>query len=371
MFCKQELLISDLRVFHTILMTLLIIGLLFVYSSSSVYALATCNDAHYFLKKQLVGLAIGFFAFCIIQIMPTSVIKKSTYFFLAFATIVTAGTLFPNFSRHINGSSRWLLIGSFSFQPSELIKIGVVLSLARLFSQQIKMVSYFNRIAVVCAFILISGILLKQPDFGLTMTLWVVSILLFFITYGYMFYLASMLLMAIPGIGFMIIRYPYRLQRILTFLNPWNDAKGTGFQIIQSLIAIGSGGLCGTGIGHSKQKLFYLPMQHTDFIFSIIAEETGFIGSISIIILFLLFLYFGLKIAHQLRDPFCHLATCGFTILITLQAAINLAVCTGVVPTKGIGLPFISYGNSALIATIIMIGIITNFAHQNPDPYQL
>ena len=163
---------------------------------------------------------------------------------------------------------------------------------------------------------------------------------------------------AIPFLFGLIILRPYRLKRILAFLNPWQDPQGAGFQIIQSLIAIGSGGLCGVGIGHSKQKFFYLPMQHTDFIFAIIAEETGFIGCSIIIILYLLLLYIGFKIAWQLANRFCSFTVLGFSLLIHLQTMINLFVVLGLVPTKGIGLPFISAGNSALIVHLSMLGII-------------
>lgn len=162
-------------------------------------------------------------------------------------------------------------------------------------------------------------------------------------------------------IGLAVAR-PYRLKRILTFLDPWSDPRGAGFQIIQSLIAIGSGGWYGVGIGNSKQKFFYLPMQHTDFIFSIIAEETGLIGSVILIGLFVGLLYVGLRLASLMQDMFSYLVCVGFTVLISLQAAINIAVSAGLVPTKGIGMPFISYGNSSLIAWYICIGLMLNCA---------
>src|SRR5690606_20698098 len=163
----------------------------------------------------------------------------------------------------------------------------------------------------------------------------------------------------------LILLRPYRLQRILTFLDPWQDPKGAGFQIIQSLIAIGSGNWLGTGIAHSRQKFFYLPMQHTDFIFSIIAEETGLVGSLFLIVLFIFFLYFGMRIAHQLNDNFNALCIIGFILLISLQAIMNMAVTTGLAPTKGVGLPFISYGNTSLVCYLFMIGVIINMVHNN------
>jgi len=172
-------------------------------------------------------------------------------------------------------------------------------------------------------------------------------------------------LAAIPAVVSLVYLKPYRLKRILTFLNPWEDPKGAGFQIIQSLIAIGSGSLWGVGISHSKQKFFYLPMQHTDFIFSIVAEEAGFLGSLCIIALFVSFAYFGMRLSWQLRDPFYQFTVLGFVILITLQAIINLAVTTGLVPTKGIGLPFVSYGNTSLVCSLCMVGLIINIVHSS------
>jgi cell division protein FtsW len=204
------------------------------------------------------------------------------------------------------------------------------------------------------------AILLKQPDFGLTATLFATAFIIMFIAQVPLRYILGTLALMLPAAFALIYWQPYRLKRILTFLNPWDDPQGAGFQIIQSLIAIGSGGFSGVGIAQSKQKFFYLPMHHTDFIFSIVAEETGFLGSCILISLFVMFLFFGIRIATQLHDQFSKLATFGFVTLISMQAAINILVATGLVPTKGMGLPFISYGNTSLIATMIMIGLIIN-----------
>lgn len=356
---------KDLTKINVIAITLIIFGLLFVYSASSVYAFTLHADAHFFIKKQILGLFLGFFAFGVIQHIPAVFFKKYAYFFLMIATLLTGLTLVSSLARHIHGSSRWLVLKGFSFQPSELLKIVWILGLSRFFSQSIKKISK-KKISVALGTIgCISIILLLQPDFGSTMTLWIMTVFLFFIAYGKWRSILICFSATIPFIGYLIVRYPYRLQRVLTFLNPWDDAKGTGFQIIQSLVAVGSGGLFGVGIAHSKQKLFYLPMQHTDFIFSIIAEETGFLGSIIVCTLFIAFLYYGLKIAFQFNDPFYQLTTCGFILLISLQAMLNIAVCIGLLPTKGLGLPFISYGNSALLSNCILIGLINCFAKQN------
>jgi len=198
----------------------------------------------------------------------------------------------------------------------------------------------------------------------MTVTLLLTTIILFFCAHAQIKHVIITLMALAASAGLLIIFRPYRLQRVLTFLNPWQDPKGSGFQIIQSLIAIGSGNWLGTGIAHSRQKFFYLPMQHTDFIFSIIAEETGLIGCVFLITLFSLLLYFSIRIAHQLTNNFNILTMLGFTIIIHLQAIMNMAVATGLAPTKGVGMPFISYGNSSLVCYLFMIGVIMNMVHE-------
>lgn len=286
---------------------------------------------------------------------------------LFFASLgLTALTLVPGLSQHINGSSRWINFYGFAFQPSELLKIALILYIAHFITKNHKRTSSFinGYLPPLIIVGITSLILLKQPDFGLTVTLIITVFALFFITQFYTLYLALTMAALIPAGIALIMFKAYRLKRILTFLNPWDDPQGAGFQIIQSLIAIGSGHIMGLGIAQSKQKFFYLPMQHTDFIFSIIAEETGFIGCLTIITLYMILLYTGLKLAWQLTDPFCTLSSIGFVLLINLQALINLAVTTGLVPTKGIGLPLISYGNTALVCNLAMIGLMVRMVKE-------
>ena len=201
-------------------------------------------------------------------------------------------------------------------------------------------------------------ILLKQPDFGLTITLFLTTLVLLFVSQFEIKHILFTLLSFIPIGALLILMRPYRLKRVLTFFNPWHDPQGAGFQVIQSLIAIGSGGFWGVGIAQSKQKFFYLPMQHTDFIFSIIAEETGFIGAFVLVSLYLALLYISIKIAQQLTDQFSQLVVLGFATLVNLQAVINICVASGLLPTKGIALPLVSYGNTALVCNLWMVGVI-------------
>ncbi len=365
MISRRDALLNDLRIFLSITIALIIIGTLFIYSASSIYALETFGSSHYFVKKQIYGLLLGIIGCCVARFFPVSFLYRFAPYYIGLIMCLTALTVASPFAVRIHGSGRWLSCAGFSFQPSELLKIGMLLYISYFLSRRTRMKHWTQYIPflIICG---ISGIiLLKQPDFGLTVTLMSTIILLLFSAQYNVKYLALAIGILTPITGLLIMMRSYRLQRILTFLNPWLDPQGRGFQIVQSLIAIGSGNWIGTGIAHSKQKFFYLPMQHTDFIFSIIAEETGFIGCLFLITLFILFSYFGIRIARQLQNPFASCAVLGFIIITTLQAYINMAVACGIVPTKGIGLPFVSYGNTALVCNLAMIGLIINFVHEN------
>ena len=343
------------------------IGLIFIYSSSSVYAMEKCGSSYYYALKQGIGLILGLIALTLGRILPFSFIKKCTPLFFFGSLGLTAMTMLPGISQRIHGSSRWLNIGGFGFQPSELLKISLVLYLAYFLEKKAHKSSSLAHTYIPLLIILGTTciILLKQPDFGLTVTLFATAMAMLFMAQFQLKHMMIALAAIVPIIISLVIYKPYRLKRILTFMDPWSDPQGAGFQIIQSLIAIGSGGFWGVGITNSKQKFFYLPMQHTDFIFSIIAEEVGFIGSSCIVFLYILLLYYGIKIVWRLKDSYSMLATFGFIVLLSLQAVINLAVVTGLAPTKGIGLPFISYGNTALICSMAMLGLIMNMVHSD------
>lgn len=367
MINSRQARLTNLHIFLIIIAALLIIGLLFVYSASSVYALATFGNSHYFIKRQLIGIALGLCALVGLRFIPMDYIKRASPLLFIVSLFVTAATLIPALSNTIHGSSRWLTIFGFTFQPSELLKVTLPLYLAYFLEKKMTEHTLNVRMYLPLAFILglTSAVLLKQPDFGLTMTLLFTTLALLFVARCNLKHVLYILgTVTLSGIVLIFMR-PYRIKRFLTFLNPWEDPQGAGFQIIQSLIAIGSGHWGGAGITHSKQKFFYLPMQHTDFIFSIIAEESGFIGCLFLISLYILLLYIGIKIAMQLPTLFAQLTVIGYTTLITLQTIINMAVATGLVPTKGIGLPFISYGNTALVCNLLMVSIITNIVYES------
>ncbi|MBN1549560.1 putative lipid II flippase FtsW [Candidatus Babeliales bacterium] len=366
MFRERRLLQADLNIFLSLVTTLIVIGFLFIYSSSSVYALEKLGSAHYFVKKHSFGLLLGIIAGCVTRYLPLDLIKVTSPLLFFTSLILTTMTMLTPFAQRIHGSSRWLNLGGLVFQPSELLKMSLLIYIAYFLTkkERYKKSFMYGYLPFLIILGISCGLLLKQPDFGLAATLGATTFILLFIAQFNTSYLVITVAAALPGLIGLVYFFPYRWKRIMTFLNPWQDPQGAGFQIIQSLIAIGSGSMWGAGISHSKQKFFYLPMQHTDFIFSIIAEETGFVGSTLIVILYVLFTYYGMRIAWRMKDTFSVFVTLGFVILTSMQAVINLLVTTGLVPTKGVGLPFISYGNSALICSLAMIGLIINCTNE-------
>ena len=273
---------------------------------------------------------------------------------------------FPEFSKKVGGARRWLTLGGFSFQPSELAKFTLVLFIAKSLVKRADKLRNFaygylpNLIVLGFFFIPI----LFQPDFGTAMIICAVTLTMLFIAGLRKKFLFLSILAIVPFITLAIMTAEYRTKRILAFLKPWEDPSGIGFQVIQSFYAFGRGGFWGTGLGQSSQKLFRLPEAHTDFIFSVIGEELGFIGTTAIVILFSIFIWRGFITAYRAKDPFgTHLAT-GLTLLIGLQAFINLGVASGLLPTKGLTLPFISMGGSSMLITMLSVGVLLNISKQ-------
>lgn len=339
---------------------LIIIGFIFIYSASCVYALEKLHNPYFFVQKQIAGFCCGLLVSLCVFCLPTYVIEKLAYIIFSCALGVTALTVCSSYVQHIHGSTRWLKIGPITLQPSEFLKFALIIACSKFltkhegtFKKNKKLYGYYILLIIVPSFIL-----LLQPDFGMACTMSITAALLFFVIEFNVIHVITILLATSALVTILITCFPYRLRRIMIFLNPWSDPQGAGFQIIQSLIAIGSGGLWGVGIGSSKQKFFYLPMQHTDFIFAIIAEEIGFVGSVTLLMLYCLFTYFGIMIALRIRNKFNRYAFLGFVVITTLQTLINLAVNVGLAPTKGIGLPFVSSGSSALISSLIYIGFL-------------
>ncbi len=352
---------SYLFLFCTSVFLLALTGIVFIYSSSFFLATELCGHGEYFVFKQGIALIFGIILCVIVSVIPTHVLYRYAPFIFFCALIFCLFPLYGPFGCSINGARRWVKIGSFFFQPVELLKPAAILYFSRyLDKQQFQLNQTYLLFVIIVG--LIACILLVQPDFGQTVVIAITALAMLFIVQCKLSVLLYLLAGFITASALLVLYKPYRLKRLLIFLNPWDDPQGAGFQVIQSLIAITNGKWYGLGIAHSKQKFFYLPMQHTDFIFSIICEEIGVVGGIAILLLYGMILLTGSLMATMQKQLFHMLVIFGGTFLILVQTLINVSVSTGTAPTKGIGLPFISYGNSSLIGMSIIVGLIVNMA---------
>jgi cell division protein FtsW len=331
---------------------LLSFGLLFVYSASSVYAGQKYGDEFLFAKKQLIYFIPGTIAAYLGARIPLARFQKWAFPFFLMSLSLTALTLVPGIGKKILGASRWISVHGVQMQPSEFLKISAVLLLSKLLSQ--KPIIKWQLCIIPVAF----AILLKQPDFGSSLILLagLLAALFFFgIPKRYFFGGLSLLL---PLVGILAIAAPYRLKRLVTFLDPFADPLGAGFQVIQSFVAIASGGLFGKGMGGSQQKLFFLPEAHTDFILSVIGEEMGFVGLTIIILIYGMLFYSLLQLLLAVSCQFSRMLTAGLLSMMAASTLVNMGVCAGLLPTKGLTLPFISSGGSSLIANLFAIGLL-------------
>jgi cell division protein FtsW len=345
-----------------ILSTLLGIGVVMVYSSSSIYAWNSMKDSTYFLKKHIIYLMFGFLAMLVSMAIDHNTLKKIAKPLFLISLLFLCLSLVPGLSREVSGAKRWIKIGGFGFQPSELIKVTFIIYLADFLSRRKDIVDnfYYGVLPMLITLAMPLLLILLQPDLGTAISLVSIAFIMLLcsgMNLGY-FILAG--LAALPALYVLVFRVPYRRARILAFLNPWADPKGIGFQIIQSQIALGSGGLFGQGLGQGKQKLFYLPAAHTDFIFSVIGEEMGIIGAAAVVFLFILLIWQMIKIVRFNNDEFLKFISIGIVSLISIQAVVNIGVSIGMFPTKGLPLPFISYGGSSLVFDMAAMGLLLN-----------
>ena len=347
-----------------IVMLLVAVGIVMIYSTSAIYANEKMGDSLYFLKRHLIYLTAGLMMMFTAMALSIQTIKKYAKPIMAFSVILLVLVLIPHIGRETAGARRWFKIGPLNFQPSEFAKIAILIYLADLLARKEKVIKSFLYgylpPMLVLGFVL--GLILLEPDLGTVIAISVVSILMLFISGVRLSYIFASLLASIPVLYALLFRVAYRRKRMMIFLNPWSDKRGAGFQIIQSFVALGSGGLFGVGLGQSRQKLFYLPASHTDFIFSIIGEELGFIGAAAVVALFILFVWEGMRITFKAEGRFEQLLSMAIVSLIALEAIINIGVTAGVLPTKGLPLPFISYGGSSLIFHLTAVGILLNIA---------
>ena len=345
---KQQARYSPDIVIFLITLALLSIGVVMVFSASSVSARAVYDDTYYFLKRQLAWAGLGLVTMIITMQVDYRIWKKVAWLALIATILLLIAVLIPGIGVAIRGSRRWIDIGPIPFQPSEIAKIVMVLFMASFLSDRIGRIHKFSQglLAPLVILGVVFGLIVLEPDFGTGGTIVAVS-------------LAAL---GVPGLVVMAIAAPYRARRFLAFLDPWEDPLGSGFHIIQSLLALGSGGLFGVGLGRSRQKFLYLPMQHTDFIFAIIGEELGFTGAAMVLIFYFLFAWRGLRIAIATSDAFGKLLAVGITTMIVFQAIINIGVVSGVLPITGITLPLISSGGSSLVTTLAAIGVLLNIS---------
>jgi len=343
---------------------LICIGTVMIYSASSIYALERYNDGTFFLKRHLVFLFIGIVLAFFSMSLDYKILRKWIKPALIVSFLLLILVLVPGIGREVAGARRWFRFKFISFQPSEFVNLVMIVYLADFIARKTKYTSSFWRGFVPPMSILgvCSLLILMQPDLGTVIALGTAALIMLFLAGSKLSYLLSVILGGLPLLGILILSVPYRRMRILSFLNPWLDPKGSGFQIIQSQVALGSGGIFGVGLGRSRQKLFYLPAAHTDFIFSIIGEELGLLGTIGVITLFIIFIRQGSKIIKNAPDKFGHFLACGLVTMISLKALINIGVSAGMLPTKGLPLPFISYGGSSFVFDLVSVGLLLNIA---------
>ncbi len=352
------------------LVALLAIGITMVLNTSYLFSQERFGDGTYLFRRQLAAIGIGLTGLCVAVLLPPSVYRRLTVplFVVALASLVLV--LWPGVGLVRGGAQRWLGVAPFVFQPSELAKVSFVLYLAFTLSRKGARLEQF--LSGLLPPLLVTGLfvllLLAEPDFGSAFTLAVIALAMFFVAGGRLLHLAGVALAAMPVAAYLIMTSDYRVKRLLAFLDPWSDSANSGFQIIQSYIAFGSGQLWGRGLGQSRQKLLYLPEAHTDFIYSVIGEELGLWGALLVVLLFGILLFRGVRLALAREEPFTRLMVFGLTLLLGFQALVHMSVVMGLVPTKGLVLPFVSYGGSAMVVHLTVAGMLLSASCRRDPP---
>jgi len=345
---------------------LLALGMTMVLSTSYLYSQERYGDGTYFFRKQLIAMGAGLIALVACSIAPSTLYRRFAYPLLAISFIILVMVLIPGLGVNRGGARRWIMFPGFAFQPSELAKLSIVFYLAHSMAKKADMIRTFS-VGVLPHLIIsgaFAGLLLLEPDFGTALILTMVLYFMLFIGGVRVSHLLSTALLALPVLVYVMMTAEYRLRRLMTFLDPWSDATGSGFHVIQSLIAFGSGQFFGRGLGESRQKLFYLPEAHTDFVYSVIGEELGLLGALAVLSLFGVIIVRGLRLTAKIEEPFDQYLAFGLTVLLGLQALIHMGVVMGLMPTKGLVLPFISYGGSAMVINLMEAGILLGLSRR-------
>lgn len=343
---------------------LLAIGTVVVFSASATIAYQTLHTPYYYLERQIMWAVLGLIVLAVAARYSYWHYQKWALPVFGLSVVLLIAVLIPHVGIDINGARRWLGVGSLQVQPSELAKIGMIFLFARLFSMHEDRLSDFWRgvIPHLGLAMVILVLVLAEPDLGTTVAIAGTFFVMLFIAGAKKRHLGALFLSALPVLGVVIAVEPYRLRRIVAFTDPWKHPLGEGFHTIQALLALGSGGVLGLGLGYSRQALGYLPESFTDFIFAVLGEELGLLGTLTVVILFMMVAWRGYRIAMRAPDVFSSLLATGFTTMIVIQAAINIGVVTATLPVTGITLPFISYGGSSLVLSLAGVGVLLNIS---------
>ena len=351
-------------------LALICASVVMVYSASALVALERFQQPYLFVTKQIMWAAVGLAVLSIVMRIDYRAYRNDRILWVLLA-VVTVMLVAVLFRQPINGTSRWFGIGGFGIQPSELAKLSVILFTALMLERRRARINELPYSLLPIALVVggIVALILLQPDFGTAVSLLaVISVMVFAagISYRYLFGAA---LLALPALYVILMQADYRRRRLLTFMDPWADPLGDGFQIIQSLIAVGTGGVFGKGLMNGVQKLFYLPEPHSDFIYAVISEETGFIGASLVLLCFCVIAWRGLRTALRAPDTFGAFLALGITMMLVLQAFFNISVVLGLLPPKGIPLPFVSAGGSSLLINLVGMGMLLNVSQHASPPH--
>jgi len=353
----------DLIIFAAVII-LLSIGLVMVFSASSIMGINDFRDPYHYVKRQLIWAGIGILVMFVAAKLDYHVYKYLALPGLLLALILLVLVLF--IGEDISGSTRWIDLGLFNLQPSEIAKLAMVNFTAVYFANKREKVRNFftGLLPILIILGLQFFLIIKEPDFGTAISMSFTILIIFFAGGVHLGQLFGMISCMMPALYLLVKYEPYRMGRLLAFLDPWSDPTGKGWNVIQSLTAIGSGGFFGLGLGNSRQKFSYLPEHHTDFIYAILCEELGFIGGALVLILFFVIAWRGLRTALNAPDIYGSLLAIGITSMIGFQAMLNIGVVTGSLPVTGITLPFISYGGSSLLTSLASVGVLLNISRQ-------
>src|SRR5262245_59600736 len=339
-------------------------GVVMVYSASAIIAGERFHDPFHFLMRQIAFAALGFLALWLAMRFDYRRLERFVMPLLAVSFVLLVLVLIPPFGREINGTRRWFRGGIVSFQPVELAKFALVVYLASFFARRQELIRSFTQglLPVLMVAGAMAGLTILQPDLGNSLALIILTLALAYLAGARLKHMLLIGGAALPAVAVLVAMKPYRWRRMLAFVNPWDDPQGSGFQIIQSFLALGSGGWLGRGLGESKQKLFYLPEPHTDFIFAILGEELGLVGALAVLALFVVLIWRGLRVGLRAPDAFGGYLALGLTVMLATQTIVNIGVVTGALPTKGLPLPFVSFGGSALLMTMFSAGVLLNIS---------